>query len=555
MVVPAVKAAKETCPLLTFDLPYVTFYYNQKVLLYKVGAEEGEFEKAVETLEKSLAEVLGYFYPLAGKLVQDEEGVLEVDCNDRGAEFVVAAAEDVHLSELAASDASPLLQDVVPYAGVQNHEGRELPLLAVQASPAIPLPPNVLPSYSEGVPVICVPNLSRPSSYSRLDLFTSVEWCAAAASLQLACVFLVSWVHLIATSLLLLLLLLLLLVMVIYFSLIQIQALTAEKWILSIELAWLPPNFVSSLSCDCVQVTKLKDGMALGCSFNHVILDGNSTWHFMSSWAELARGLTTVSLLPFHDRTKARNTRLKLDLPPLTAHVANGDGPAHQNGEVKPPSKPMREKIFHFSEEVLDKIKAQVNAHLEPDQKPFSSFQALGVHVWRSVIRARELPPESYTVFTLFVDCRKRLEPPMSDNFFGNLIQGIYTVTASGMLLAQPAEYGAGLLHELINSHNAAAIDAKSTEWEKAPKLYNYKDAGINCVAVGSSPRFKVYEVDFGWGSPDSVRSGSNNKFDGMMYLYAGKKGGRSVDAEITLEAETMKKLEADEQFLTGSAV
>ncbi|XP_031484283.1 BAHD acyltransferase DCR [Nymphaea colorata] len=434
MVVPAVKAAKETCPLLTFDLPYVTFYYNQKVLLYKVGAEEGEFEKAVESLEKSLAEVLGYFYPLAGKLVQDEEGVLQVDCNDRGAEFVVSAAEDVHLSELAASDASPLLQDIVPYAGVQNHEGRELPLLAVQ-------------------------------------------------------------------------------------------------------------------------VTKLKDGMALGCSFNHVILDGNSTWHFMSSWAELARGLTTISLLPFHDRTKARNTRLKLDLPPLTAHIANGDGPAHQNGEVKPPSKPMREKIFHFSEEVLDKIKAQVNAHLEPDQKPFSSFQALGVHVWRSVIRARELPPESYTVFTLFVDCRKRLEPPMSDNYFGNLIQGIYTVTASGMLLAQPAEYGAGLLHQLINSHNAAAIDAKSTEWEKAPKLYNYKDAGINCVAVGSSPRFKVYEVDFGWGSPDSVRSGSNNKFDGMMYLYAGKEGGRSVDAEITLEAETMKKLEADEQFLTGCAV
>ncbi|CAI0403076.1 unnamed protein product [Linum tenue] len=70
-----------------------------------------------------------------------------------------------------------------------------------------------------------------------------------------------------------------------------------------------------------------------------------------------------------------------------------------------------------------------------------------------------------------------------------------------------------------------------------------------NCVAVRSSPRFRVYEVDFGFGRPESVRSGSNNRFDGMVFLYRGKEGG--IDVEIILESGAMEKLEKDQEFLS----
>ncbi|KAF3319851.1 BAHD acyltransferase DCR [Carex littledalei] len=73
----------------------------------------------------------------------------------------------------------------------------------------------------------------------------------------------------------------------------------------------------------------------------------------------------------------------------------------------------------------------------------------------------------------------------------------------------------------------------------------------MNCVAVGSSPRFKVYEVDFGFGRPERVRSGSNNKFDGMVYLYSGRDGDGSIDVELTLQPEAMERLEKDEEFLS----
>lgn len=45
-----------------------------------------------------------------------------------------------------------------------------------------------------------------------------------------------------------------------------------------------------------------------------------------------------------------------------------------------------------------------------------------------------------------------------------------------------------------------------------------------------------MYEVDFGFGPPERVRSGINNKFDGMVFLYPGEDGGKNVDLEISLD-------------------
>lgn len=291
------------------------------------------------------------------------------------------------------------------------------------------------------------------------------------------------------------------------------------------------------------QLTKLKDGLAIGCAFNHAILDGTSTWHFMSSWAEICNGSKSISAEPFLDRTQARNTRVKLDLSPPPS---NGD--ASSNAKADPN---LRERVFRFSEAAIDKIKSTINANAPSDgSKPFSTFQSLSVHIWRHVTKARHLKPEDYTVFTVFADCRKRVDPPMPDTYFGNLIQAVFTVTAAGLLSANSPEFGASMIQKAIEAHNSKAIDERNKEWEKSPKIFEFKDAGVNCVAVGSSPRFRVYEVDFGWGKPEGVRSGSNNRFDGMVYLYQGKSGGRSIDVEISLEAPTMEKLEKDESFV-----
>uniref|UniRef100_A0A1J3DCQ5 BAHD acyltransferase DCR n=1 Tax=Noccaea caerulescens TaxID=107243 RepID=A0A1J3DCQ5_NOCCA len=294
-----------------------------------------------------------------------------------------------------------------------------------------------------------------------------------------------------------------------------------------------------------VQVTKLRDGLALGLAFNHAVLDGTATWHFMSSWAEICRGAKSISTQPFLDRAKARDTRVKLDL----ATPKDPNAPSNGDAAAAPPR--LVEKVFRFSDSAIHTIKSRANSVVPSDgSKPFSTFQSLTSHIWRHVTLARGLKPEDITIFTVFADCRRRVDPPMPEEYFGNLIQAIFTGTAAGLLAAHGPEFGASVIQKAITAHDAKAIDSRNEEWEKSPKIFQFKDAGVNCVAVGSSPRFRVYEVDFGWGKPETVRSGSNNRFNGMMYLYQGKAGGISIDVEITLEASVMEKLVKSKEFL-----
>ncbi|KAF3335750.1 BAHD acyltransferase DCR [Carex littledalei] len=430
-VQPSKKPELATCPLATFDLPYITFYYNQKLLLYKTTPEQ-QFTDIVSKLKDGLAEALGYFYPLAGRLSQDDEKALYVKCDgdegfEAGVEVLEAAAEGVEVAELAAegnqAEKEKIMQELIPYTGVMNLEGFNRPLLAIQ-------------------------------------------------------------------------------------------------------------------------FTKLKDGIAIGCAFNHAVLDGNSTWHFMSAWAELTRTPSSApSDLPMHNRLAARSTRVPLTLPASPA--------AHEAVDPNGPAKPLVPRLFHFKSDTVSKLKSSINSSLPPEAKPFSTFQSLSAHIWRVVSRARSLAPTDITAFAVFGDCRPRVDPPMPSSYFGNLIQAIFTGTAAGLLLAHPPSFAAGLLQAAIDAHDSKAIIKRLDEYEAAPKLFHYSDAGMNCVAVGSSPRFKVYEVDFGFGRPERVRSGSNNKFDGMVYLYSGRDGDGSIDVELTLQPEAMERLEKDEEFLS----
>lgn len=45
-----------------------------------------------------------------------------------------------------------------------------------------------------------------------------------------------------------------------------------------------------SLPLLAVQVTQLKDAVAMAFTMNHMLVDGSSAWHFVNSWSEICRG-------------------------------------------------------------------------------------------------------------------------------------------------------------------------------------------------------------------------------------------------------------------------
>lgn len=131
-VKPNKKLGRSECQLVTFDLPYIAFYYNQKLIVYKGN----EYEDRVGKLKDGLGVVLEDFYQLAGKLAKDEDWVFRVEYDDdmEGVEVVEARAEWISVEDVAAEEGTSVLKELIPYSGILNSEGLHRPLLSVQVA-------------------------------------------------------------------------------------------------------------------------------------------------------------------------------------------------------------------------------------------------------------------------------------------------------------------------------------------------------------------------------------------------------------------------------------
>ncbi|XP_030540349.1 uncharacterized acetyltransferase At3g50280 [Rhodamnia argentea] len=337
-----------------------------------------------------------------------------------------------------------------------------------------------------------------------------------------------------------------------------------------------------------VQVTELRDGVFIGCAANHAVVDGTSFWNFFNTFAEVSRiGERRFSKVPDFCRESVLISKAVLKIPEGGPRVTFDE------------DEPLSERIFSFSREAILRLKAKANDKKwsESDDGDFnageimgkqmhdphvtssnekltpsflqswfakprggtgtrvetveiSSFQALCALLWRSVTRARKLPSSKTTTFRMAVNCRHRLEPLLDAHYFGNAIQSTPTHAAAGEVLSRDLRWCAERLNRSVAAHGDAAVRGAVKEWEREPRLFPLGNADGASMTMGSSPRFPMYENDFGWGRPVAIRSGKANKFDGKISAFPGREGGGSVDLEVVLAPETMDGIECDSEFM-----
>ncbi|XP_059313912.1 uncharacterized acetyltransferase At3g50280-like [Lycium ferocissimum] len=292
----------------------------------------------------------------------------------------------------------------------------------------------------------------------------------------------------------------------------------------------------TSQPCFAVQVTELEDGIFIGCSNNHVVVDGTSFWHFYNSWTEISRGFNVISKIPF----------LKRQFPFKINHFSNRICIPNERisaGHRFSPPPMLRERVFHFTKESVAKLKAKAN--LEMNTTKISSLQAVLAHVWRSVIRCRSLDNSQETTFEVSIDMRERLNPPLPEGFFGNAIcPGTITIK-TGELLKHGLGWAALQINEMIASHDHEKLKCIYESWMNDPEVVKLDDLPSNYFMLHNSPRFNFYKYDFGWGKPIAHRSGMGNMLEGKITASAGLEEGSMV-LEICLSSETIQALEND---------
>ncbi|XP_026452346.1 BAHD acyltransferase DCR-like [Papaver somniferum] len=197
----------------------------------------------------------------------------------------------------------------------------------------------------------------------------------------------------------------------------------------------------------------------------------------------------------------------------------------------------------------MSQLKEQANSECQTNK--ISTFQALSALVWRSLARARGFHAEQVTNCEICINDRKRLNPPLSDDYFGCYINIVTGKTKTWDLLSQNLGSAALTLHEAIADHTDETIRSWLHDWKKEPKIFQLGSHYNECsLIIGGSPKFNPYGCDFGWGKPLEVRSGWTSKFSGTVWMNPGQVGGGSVDLEICLSPEAMSALESDEEFM-----
>ncbi|KAK9109238.1 hypothetical protein Sjap_017298 [Stephania japonica] len=310
-------------------------------------------------------------------------------------------------------------------------------------------------------------------------------------------------------------------------------------------------NYDDEIPLLAVQATELFDGVFIGITMNHAVVDGTSFWHFVNTWSEICR-TGTDHFVSAHPPVFQRWFPDDV-LPPIRFQLDLNEEHPHDDHEQVLLTNPrkLEERVFHFTQESIAILKAKANAEQPLLIKRISSLQAVLAHIWVSVTRARRLPPDEETIYVLPIGNRARLVPPLPKHYFGAAVSLGMVVAKAGELLENGLGWAAAQLNQEINAHNDAAIRSATASWvKKAAVCSPLADlASKQVLFTGSSPMFNVYGNDFGWGRPIAVTSPAGNKLDGKMMVSEGCVKG-SMNFEVCLAKETIRALADDADFM-----
>jgi hypothetical protein len=278
---------------------------------------------------------------------------------------------------------------------------------------------------------------------------------------------------------------------------------------------------------------------------HHTTCDGAGSTHFLHTWAgaDEHRQLPPPQP-PVIDRELIPDPRGLYDIylssmPPMVSQ----DDFEFVLGKHQDPGEDKALATFTLSQQLLQSIKSAVAGEaarrgmVTPPR--CSSILATYGFIWSCYCQVRRAKTNmSYFLFS--VDQRSRLKPPVPDKYLGNCC-------CPAIATAPTDEVAAGGMVGLFAACAAVAAAVEEEVREGAQDRWDacvarVKEAVANgTLSVAGSPRFRVYDIDFGFGRPAKVDMVSVAKTGAISVADArvGGGGGGGVEVGISLPAAT----------------
>ncbi|KAJ8750918.1 hypothetical protein K2173_016099 [Erythroxylum novogranatense] len=292
-----------------------------------------------------------------------------------------------------------------------------------------------------------------------------------------------------------------------------------------------------------VQVTRFScGGVSLGIIWHHNLSDGTGFLNFITSWSELARGLSISRPPPFLDRTL-----LRARIPPTSSF--------HHNEFDKPPvmitSSTRNSKQASGSRANSDIVLDITSDHIktlvsltgnEGNKIKYTRFEILTAFIWRAVCKARNLPDNQATKMRIPVTARSRLNPPLPPTYFGNTIFVCATTALCGEVLSEPFVQTVDRIHKAIKKMDDKYLRSTLNFLDMTDDLTTVMHGPQTCscpnLNIVSWMNLPLHGVNFGWGQAYMRPEGI---FEGKGYILASPTNKEGLMLAICLETEHMQ--------------
>ncbi|KAK6120613.1 hypothetical protein DH2020_045646 [Rehmannia glutinosa] len=260
-----------------------------------------------------------------------------------------------------------------------------------------------------------------------------------------------------------------------------------------------------------LQITLFPDhGVCFGFTNHHAIGDASSIVRFIKAWASVNKfghdaKLIDDKLVPYYDRTAVEDPE---GLDKIYWNLIKRSRVV----ESPPISFPLNKlrQTFVITKDEVQKLKNFVQE--KRPGKHITSFTVTCAMVWVCLLKTEA---ETETVaddepefFGFPADCRGRLNPPLPAAYFGNCLAFVKAESTHGLLKGNDGFVTAAeCIGEAIQRtvYNEKGILDGAENWP----LEFGKLIGKRLFGVAGSPRFDLYDADYGWGRPKKFESPS----------------------------------------------
>ncbi|KAL2233985.1 UNVERIFIED_CONTAM: Malonyl-coenzyme:anthocyanin 5-O-glucoside-6-O-malonyltransferase [Sesamum indicum] len=292
-----------------------------------------------------------------------------------------------------------------------------------------------------------------------------------------------------------------------------------------------------------IQVTLFPGtGICIGIINHHGIGDASSIVGFIKAWSRAAKLGDNQQLsaenqsLPFYDRSVIKDPSGRANIFWNQLRLPQA---ASTHSEL--PTNRVRATF------ILRKNDIQTLKNLalsgEPGLIYLSAFTVTTAYAWSCLAKSaaesgEEVDDDEPEYFGIAVDARDRLEPPVPATYFGNCVAFVVLESTHGLLRGRDGFVAAvKSLGELIinKANNKEEILRDADDW-----LVKYGPLmGKRIFGVAGSPKFDLYDTDFGWGRPKKYESLSIDR-DGSISLCKSREFEGGLEIGVSLPRKKM---------------